>query len=91
MAYSALTASTVDRESMGSLTLHIATFASVDSGVWVSKLPNAVTYWASGDSGGGIGVSAVNATAGTDGVTFLLTVGEGLHAQKVKLYVGSRT
>lgn len=91
MAYSVLTASTVERESMGSLTLNIATFASVDSGVWASGLPNAVTYWATGDSGGGVGVSAVSASAGTTGMTFILTVGEGLHAQKVKLFVASRT
>ena len=42
----AVTPATLYRESRGSLTLHIATFTSIDSSTWKSGLPNAIGYWA---------------------------------------------
>jgi len=57
----AITASTIRRESMGSLTAHFVTFTSVTSAspgdTWTSGLPNIVGAVAS-FAGGGTGLSA---------------------------------
>ena len=86
MAYADVTASTVVRESQGSLTLHIATFAAGDSSTWKSGLPNAVAYWASSDSGQ-VAVSAIQ-TGGASSVSFVMTPD---YSSVLKLYVLSRT
>jgi hypothetical protein len=84
----AVTPATLVRESMGSLTLHIATFASIDSSTWKSGLPNAVAYWANPTTPvtGAIGV---NATSGTTGTTFDLV--SYAAAGACTLYVASRS
>lgn len=42
----AKTPETILRESMGSLTLHIASFADLDDGdTWASKIPGVVSAW----------------------------------------------
>lgn len=86
----AVTPSSVVRESMGSLTLHIATFASVDSSTWASGLPNAIAWWAVPTGNAACGALSVTATStGTTGTTF--TIGTRLAASAIKLYVASRT
>jgi len=84
----AVTASSIIRESVGSLTLHIATFASVDSSTWASGLPNAMAWWATPltPAAGTVGVNAV--ATGTTGVTFDIVT--RLAAGAVKLYVLSQ-
>jgi len=53
---SALTATSITKESMGSLTMHIVKFASVSSGAtgdtWTSGLPNIVCAWAQATTAG---------------------------------------
>ena len=83
----AVTPATLTRESVGSLTLHIATFASVDSSTWKSGLPNAIAYWASAQSSVAGDISVI-ATSGDTGTTF--TMSTRLAAGKIDLFVLSR-
>jgi len=67
------------------LTLHIFTFASVDTSTFASGLPNALAYWAVGAREG----TGVVATAtGSTGVTFDLVTSA---AEAIRLYVLSRS
>jgi hypothetical protein len=86
MAYTDVTPSTVVRESQGSLTLHIATFAAGTSSTWKSGLPNAVAYWANSDSGQ-VAVSAIQ-TSDAASVSFVMIPD---YSSVLKLYVLSRT
>jgi hypothetical protein len=88
----ALTASTVVRESLGSLTLHIATFATVNTAgdTWESKIPGVVACWATALTATAAltdhGVNAGLKTASTG--TIGLVSGE---AVSVKLFVLSKS
>ena len=85
----ALTAASTYRESMGSLTLNIVTFAGVStqSDTWTSGLPNAVCYWANITTGGaatnGCSVSYVQSTG-------VFTIRPDITSD-VQLFVGTRT
>jgi hypothetical protein len=83
----AVTPTTVTRESMGSLTLHIATFTSIDSSTWASGLPNAVAYWSNQltPAMGSIGITATS--TGSTGTTFDIV--SRLAAGACKIYVAS--
>ena len=91
MAFSTATLSSILRESMGSTTLHIATFAAGGSLSWASGLPNAVAWWANCGSGQGAGVTT--SYAASSGVTFYLTgAGAGNASNDIyNLFVLSRT
>ena len=80
----AIVPSTITRESMGSLTLHIAYFATASTDTWKSGLPNAIGYWAVSPLRG-IGIEAT--ATGTTGVTFDICGG----AEVTRVYVLSRT
>jgi hypothetical protein len=92
MAFTAVTPATIVRESVGSLTMHIATFAAGGSSSWNSGLPNAIAYWANCGSGEGVGVVAIQ-TNNSAGVSFNMTGGGGAEVADdiYTLYVLSRT
>jgi hypothetical protein len=92
MAYTNASAASLLRESMGSTTLHIATFAAGGSLSWNSGLPNAVAWWAATGSGQGCGITTAYSSS-TSGVTFYMTgAGAGAVADDVyRLFVLSRT
>ena len=80
----AVTAATLTRESVGSLTLHIATFTAVDTSTYKSGLPNVVGYWGTAPVKLGVNVT----TTGSTGATFDLVN----HTSDVcTLYIVSRT
>ena len=93
MAFAGATASLVQRESLGSLTLLICSFSAVQSSTYIPGVPNAIGYWATGVSVG-VGITtamaAASASAQSSGVYFNLTCGGGGDAQPVKLYILSR-
>ena len=93
MAYAGITPDSVFRESVGSMTMVIATFSAVTSSTWTSGLPNALTYWAAGESTG-ISVSTAMASASASGssagVYFYLNSGGNGGAQSGRLVVLSR-
>ena len=82
----ALTAASVKRESMGSLTMHLVHFASVTSGAtgdtWTSGLPNIKAAWAIATTAGptaiscsfvsSTGVVTLNPTSGATGVNLVV-------------------
>jgi hypothetical protein len=85
----ALTAATYTRESMGSLTLNIVTFATVTSAgdTWTSGLPNAVAYWANATTGSSPYIGCNVSFAASTGI-FTITPEQ---TSDVILYVGTRT
>ena len=87
----ALTASSVKQESMGSLKLHIVTFATVTTAidVWTSGIPGIMGVWATNTSASILalnGVSAAVTTASTGTVAVVPNV-----AGSVVLYVASKS
>lgn len=86
----ALTAASVKRENVGSLTLHIFNFSAVTGAdTFASGLPNVIGYWPvshfqGGTTTTGNGISVLNASG-----TFTFCVGTA--ASDVDLYVVSRT
>ena len=80
----AVTAATLTRESVGSLTLHIATFTSVDTSTYKSGLPNVVGYWGTAPVKLGVDVTVTGST----GATFDLV---NHTATEATLYILSRT
>jgi len=83
----AATVSRTDRESVGSLTLHIVTFSSVaDTNTYASGLANVVSFWASGTADETAGEEGVNVSESSGTFTFgLKTTGI------VRLFILSRT
>lgn len=86
----ALTAASVQRESVGSLTLHIANFATVTSGAsgdtWSSGLPNIISAWAQTTTActSPITCSFVSSTG-------VITINSEDSASEVNLFVLSKT
>ena len=68
MAIAAITAENTYRESMGSTTLIMATFASVSTGQWTHGLPNVVAYWCSVNSIAASGLAASICTSGSTSI-----------------------
>lgn len=91
MAFTGTAADSIQRESTGSTTLLIANFAAMTSALWISGVPNAVGFWANGETSA-VGVSTAmassSATGSSAGVYFYLI--SNLGAQNTKLYVMSR-
>jgi hypothetical protein len=93
MSFAGITADSIQRESMGSTTLIIANFSSVTSSTYIPAIPNAVSYWAAGESTG-ISVSTSMASAGVSGASsgvyfYLMSNGAG-GAQDGRLFIMSR-
>jgi hypothetical protein len=84
---SAITPTTIYRESNGSLTLHQCYFATASTDTWSSGMQGVVGYWAQANSFGGTAVSALSASGQTAGV-FTITNDQ---AGPVTLYVLSRS
>lgn len=86
----ALTAASVTKESMGSLTLHIVKFASVSSGAtgdtWSSGLPNIVNAWAQATTAGPSAVSCSFVSS-----TGVVTINPVDVATEVNLFVLSKS
>lgn len=87
---SALTAASIKRESMGSLTMHLVHFASVSSGAtgdtWDSGLPNIAMAWAMATTAGPTAVSC-----SFDSATGIVTLNPVNTATGVNLVVLSAT
>lgn len=85
----AITPTSVVRESLGSLTLHIATFADTadDDDTWASGLPNVVGYWANGTDDPTQEKEGVDVSESSG--TFTFHTGEDNRG--IMLYVLSRT
>jgi hypothetical protein len=87
----ALTASTIVRESMGSMTLHIVTFATVTTAAdtYSSGLPGIVAVWANATTCNSLGLNGASAglTTASSGV---VTVAAAV-AGSVKLFIASRS
>ena len=86
----AITPSSTIRESVGDLTLYIATFAATadDADYWTSKIPSVVGYWA----------NATDSTTGEEGIDVALTVADSVFTfnmgeddRGIMLYVLSRS
>jgi len=77
------------RENVGSLTLHIATFAATadDGDTWASGLPNVVGYWANGTDDPTQTAEGVDVSESSGTFTFNL----GEDNRGIMLYVLSRT
>ena len=93
MAFAGITADSIFRESVGSLTLIQANFSALTSGLWIGGVPNAVTYWGSGESTG-VNVSTAmanaSATGSSAGVYFYMISDNAGSSQQGKLFVLSR-
>lgn len=86
----AVSASSVLRENVGSLTLHIVTFANTtdDGDTWASGLPNVVGFWANGtDDATTQGNTGIDVSESSGTFTFNL----GEDNRSFTLYVLSRT
>ena len=83
------TVSRVDRESVGSLTLHIVTFSSLaDTNTYASAIPGIVGYWCnSGYDEGTVGDEGVNVSLSSSTFTFNLKT----TSTDAKLYVLSKS
>jgi hypothetical protein len=83
----ATTLSSVQRESVGDLTLTIATFSDIDDGgTWTSKIPGIVGYWGNLTDDGtqtkeGIDITLTTASTG------LLTFNVGENSRTGVIYV----
>ena len=82
---SAITPSTLYRESMGSLTLHIATFATASTDTWASAIPSVVGAWAQASS---FSTGAVSFVSSATNGTFTITNDQ---AGPVVLFIVSRS
>jgi len=80
MAVTAITPDKVYRESMGSTTLIMATFAAISTGQWTHGLPNVVAYWCAMESNTTMGICTSGSTiiqvtmnGATPGIIYALT------------------
>ena len=89
----AITPSTVYRESLGSLTLHIATFAATadNADTWASGIQGIIGIWANANEAPGtqtnVGAGAVLTTASSGLITLLMDEDN----QAIKIFVVSRS
>lgn len=88
----ALTASSVSRESLGSLTLHKVVFATVTTAVdvWNSGIPGIVGVWANNTSASILSLNGVSAAVTTAGSTGAIAVVPNV-AGSVVLFVMSKS